>query len=238
MNKIPKIIHYVWFGDPPPPHIQTCIDSFRKHCPEYEIRLYNESNLNMNLCAYAAEALRLGKWAFLSDVVRVQALYEFGGIYMDTDVFLLKSLDEFLESEGFIGFFQGGSMLETHIWGCAKGNKIIAELKDRYDRMTFNEKINNGIWTDLFKNTGLVVNNQMQSVGGFKVYSNDFFDPVFLTKKAACIHLCDNTWSDKVNLTRRKVRNFLIKVFGIKNAYFITKTVRAIYPKRNSKTMN
>lgn len=108
---IPKIIHYIWFGGNPLPELAVkCIESWKKYCPDYEIMIWDERNFDVSVCAYTKEAYDAKKWAFVSDYVRLKALYEYGGIYMDTDVELVKSLDGFLHEKAFSGFETKESM--------------------------------------------------------------------------------------------------------------------------------
>ena len=102
---IPKVIHYCWFGKKPlPPLAVNCIDSWKKFCPDYEIIEWNEKNFDINSNTYVREAYENKKWAFVSDYVQLYALYNYGGIYMDTDVQVLKPLDAFLNDQAFSGF--------------------------------------------------------------------------------------------------------------------------------------
>ena len=95
---IPKIIHYCWFGGNELSELaKKCISSWRKYCPDYEIIEWNESNFDINLCQYVREAYKEKKWAFVSDYARFWILYNFGGIYMDTDVELITSIDGLVE---------------------------------------------------------------------------------------------------------------------------------------------
>lgn len=101
---IPKKIHYCWFGKGLMPQSQKdCIKSWKKHCPDYEIIRWDESNFDINFCPYVKEAYKLKKWAFVADVARLKALTEVGGIYMDTDVELFSTLDPFLHQKAFTG---------------------------------------------------------------------------------------------------------------------------------------
>ena len=103
--KIPKVIHYCWFGGGQMPAIhQKYIRSWKKYCPDYEIVRWDESNFDIHENCYAEEAYQCGKWAFVSDYARLKIIYDHGGIYLDTDVELLKPLDPLLEYEGFMGF--------------------------------------------------------------------------------------------------------------------------------------
>ena len=102
---IPKIIHYCWFGrNPLPPLAIKCIESWKKFLPEYEIIEWNEDNFNLDKWVYTKQAYEMKKYAFVSDVCRLYAIKEFGGIYMDTDVEILNPLDKFLHHNAFSGF--------------------------------------------------------------------------------------------------------------------------------------
>ena len=102
---IPKIIHYCWFGGKPLPNTAIkCIRSWKKHCPDYEIHCWNEKNFDINVCPYVKEAYEEKAWAFVSDYARLWIIYNYGGIYLDTDVELLKNIDNLLKYDVFMGF--------------------------------------------------------------------------------------------------------------------------------------
>ena len=102
---IPKVLHYCWFGGAPKPkNIQNCIRSWKKYCPDYEIIEWNEQNFDVSQSLYTRQAYDARRWAFVADYARLKILYEQGGIYMDTDVELLRSLDDLLVYPAFFGF--------------------------------------------------------------------------------------------------------------------------------------
>ena len=104
VHMIPKVIHYCWFGgNPLPITARDCIESWRLSCPDYEIIEWNESNFDVNAIPYTAGAYKDKKWAYVTDYARLKIVYEHGGIYLDTDVEVLKSLDPFLEHKAFFG---------------------------------------------------------------------------------------------------------------------------------------
>ena len=95
---IPKIIHYCWFGkNPLPPLVEKCIASWKLYCPDYEIICWNEERYDIHQCEFTEQAYQAGKWAFVADYVRLDVLVKYGGIYLDTDVELLKPIDYLLD---------------------------------------------------------------------------------------------------------------------------------------------
>lgn len=129
---IPKLIHYIWLGNNPlPPTIEKCIDSWKKYLPDYEIKCWNESNLNIDDPVFS-KILKAKKWAFASDIARLHVLYEHGGIYLDTDMEIIKSLNSLLNTELFIGL-EDKRHIAAGIIGCVPNNKFI---KDSLDAVT------------------------------------------------------------------------------------------------------
>lgn len=102
---IPKIIHYCWFGRGPLPELaQKCIASWKKYLPDYEIKEWNEDNFDVNIIPYTAEAYQAKKYAFVSDYARFWILYQYGGIYFDTDVEVIRPMDDIISKGNFMGF--------------------------------------------------------------------------------------------------------------------------------------
>jgi lipopolysaccharide biosynthesis glycosyltransferase len=133
MQHIPKTIHYCWFGGAEKPaKIQKCLDSWTKYLPDYEIIEWNETNFDINCCAYVKEAYDKKKWAFVTDFVRLWALYTYGGIYMDSDVEVVKNLDEFLNHRAFTGH-EADKFLITATMGAEIGHPWIKMLLAYYD---------------------------------------------------------------------------------------------------------
>ena len=135
---IPKVIHYCWFGKGKMPALaEKCIESWKKYCPEYKIVCHNEENFDITQNQYAREAYEAGKWAFVSDYVRLKVLYEEGGIYLDTDVELIKPLDALIEKSGYMGFDDNGIVSTGLGFACEKGNELIKALLDDYNEISF-----------------------------------------------------------------------------------------------------
>jgi mannosyltransferase OCH1-like enzyme len=134
---IPKRIIYCWFGGKEKPQkVVDCINSWKKAMPDWEYLEINESSFDINYNEYVREAYDNKKWAYVSDVARLWALYKYGGIYMDTDVQVYKPLDRFLEFDFFTGFEQPHYPV-TATMGAIKENKLIKEMLDQYESETF-----------------------------------------------------------------------------------------------------
>lgn len=205
---IPKKIHYCWFGGNPLPElVQNCIASWKKYCPDYEIIEWNESNFDVNFCAYTKEAYEAKKWAFVSDVARLYALVHCGGIYMDTDVEVLKPLDQFLQYQAVSGFESEERVL-TCMMACEKDNVMFREFLDEYQNAHFLKSDGSfDLTTNVVRITktclkyGLVPNNTLQTVNTFTLFPVDFFSPknyltgeLVLTENSYMIHHFDGSW--------------------------------------------
>ena len=206
---IPKVIHYCWFGGNPLPHlVLKCIESWQKFCPDYEIKAWNESNFDVNVCAYVKEAYEMKKWAFVSDYARLWALVNFGGIYMDTDCELVKPIDAFLNLDAFSGF-ESDKGVPTAIMGVQKGHPLFVELLTRYTNRRFIQKdgsfdltTNVKDITDACLSHGLVLDGTKQTICGFTLFPRDFFCPmdwkthemVAFTENTHAIHHFDASW--------------------------------------------
>ncbi len=136
---IPKTIHYCWFGGNPKPELaKKCIRSWKKRCPNYEIVEWNESNYDISAAPhYVRQAYEVGKWAFVTDYVRLHVVYEHGGIYLDTDVELKKNLDSLLPYDAYFGFEDGKHIATGLGFGAVKNAPILKELMDDYQNIPF-----------------------------------------------------------------------------------------------------
>lgn len=138
-NMIPKIIHYCWFGRNPLPELaKKCIASWKKRCPDYEIIEWNENNYDIaSAPLYVRQAYEAKKWAFVTDYVRLWVVYEYGGIYLDTDVELLRKLDELLKYSAYFGFEDTEYIATGLGFGAEKGSLILQEMMDEYHSISF-----------------------------------------------------------------------------------------------------
>lgn len=205
---IPKIIHYCWFGRGKMPKLaEKCIASWKKYCPDYEIKEWNEDNFDLDMYPYVREAYDNRKFAFVTDVVRLYALYTEGGIYMDTDVEVLKPLDQFLNHTGFSGF-ESVINVPTGIMGCEKGALWAKENLDYYNGRhfvkpdgTLDLTTNVVVITDYMVRHGLKRDNTYQDFPGlFTIYPKTYFCPLDnrngseFTDNTATIHHFAGSW--------------------------------------------
>lgn len=226
---IPKIIHYCWFGrNPLPPLAQKCIASWKRYLPDYEIKEWNEDNFDVNALAYTKEAYEAKKYAFVSDVARLHAMVTYGGIYMDTDVEVLRSLDCFLENDAFSGF-EDDTRISTGIMACKAGFHLFKEFLEEYSNVHF--KLDDGsfdITTNVSRITrkctekGFIPNNKAQIIDGFKLFPKDYFCPkspltliTTLTENTYTIHHFDGSWLTEKDKWKNKFSIFLSKTMPI-----------------------
>ncbi len=200
---IPKVIHYCWFGgNPLPDDAIKCIDSWKKYCPDYEIKEWNESNFDLNACLYVKQAYEAKKWAFVSDYARFWILFHYGGLYFDTDVEIIRSIDNLLLAGGFMGVEKGGSMIAPGL-GIAfeKGDKICSEIKEYYERSVYidedgvvNNKIVLDFATEILQKHGYEENvSEIQKIDDILIYPAEYFCPV--DYKTGVLEKTDNTYT-------------------------------------------
>lgn len=139
---IPKIIHYCWLsGDAYPEDVRACIRSWKKHLPSYEVVLWDRNRFDINSSAWVKEAFESGKYAFAADYIRIYALYNYGGIYLDSDVEVLKPFDDLLELPYFLGKENTPSGIEAATMGFGKGHPLMALLLKQYEDRHFRSGI-------------------------------------------------------------------------------------------------
>lgn len=226
---IPKKIHYCWFGRNPLPKLaKKCINSWKKYCPDYEIIEWNEDNFEINCCEYVKEAYENKKYAFVTDYVRLYVMYTYGGIYMDTDVELVKNLDGFLSHEGFSGF-EDDIYIPTGIMAGEKGFGLFNDLLLYYNGKHFVNE--NGDYdtttnvitiTKLLTEKGFIPNGKYQVIDGFALYPRDYFCPyddatgkMYDSKNTVAIHWFNKSWIPRSMRIRSRVTRILHRIFGV-----------------------
>jgi len=217
---IPKIIHYVWFGkNPKPPLVRACLASWKRVLPEYEIREWNEDNIDISENLYAREALAARQWAFVSDYVRLKVLHEHGGIYLDVDVEVFRRLDRFLGHGAFTGFERYLGYLApvtTAVMGARPGHPWIAELLSEYQAIAFEPGVTNTsrISRNLLERHAIESNNQHQVFGDdVHIYPAEVF--CVKTDGSYTCHHFSGSWLSPGQQLRKRVKKVL-SVFTVR----------------------
>ena len=215
---IPKIIHYCWFGRGPLPELaQKCIASWKKYLPDYEIKEWNEDNFDVNIIPYTAEAYQAKKYAFVSDYARFWILYRYGGIYFDTDVEVIRPIDDIVKRGNFMGFETDPKpQLKTDAseasvapglglgvnpglgLGVNPGLGLVKKMLDYYEGKHFvheavmrNQITVVHIATQVLRENGLKNVAGIQEVAGCFIYPSEYFCPINVT--TGRIHVEKNT---------------------------------------------
>lgn len=206
---IPKVIHYFWFGGKPlPARYQSFIDSWRKFCPDYEIIEWNETNYDFNRHPFTREAAKIKKWSKVASYARLDIVYKYGGINMDTDVEVIKPLDELLYNDAYIGFENRKLVNSGSGFGAVKNFPLIGELRDYFDNIPFIKS--DGSYnltacpefeTELLRKRGLNYDAQFQIIDRLAIYPSEYFSPkciysglMNVTENTFSIHHYDGTW--------------------------------------------
>ncbi|MCQ6558984.1 glycosyltransferase family 32 protein [Paenibacillus mendelii] len=240
-SKIPRIIHFVWFGrGEKSPKIKKCMKSWQRYLGDYQFMEWNEDNFDIHSNRYVQQAYESRKYAFVSDYVRLYALYHHGGIYMDTDVEVLKPLDAFLHHEAFSGF-EDDKHVPTGLMASAKGHIWIEELLRHYDDLDFvradgslDMTTNTSIITNHCIATGLIPNGQYQELSnGVVFYPRTTFCPYdyinganYITNESYAIHHFAKSWLPAHIRYRSEVKRMLSRVVGPKMISKLRNAVR------------
>lgn len=237
-----KYIHYIWLGGRPKPKlVNKCIKSWQRFFPEWKIMEWNETNSKQYMTTYAKEALSVGKYAFAADSIRFEVLKEFGGLYFDTDVEVLKSFTELTDKyQAFSGFevipmVNPGLILFVN----SSGNPHICHMCDVYGNRHFinpdgsyNQYTIVQNFTDYLESIGLKPENKFQEVNGFAVFPHEFFCPTdyvwsvqCFTENTCTIHHYAGSWLLPKDRRKIAIKKFIYKIFG---PHIIKKTLARI----------
>ncbi len=239
---IPKIIHYCWFGKNPLPKLaKKCIRSWKKYCADYKIIKWNEENFDISSAPqYVQQAYKAKKWAFVTDYVRLKVVYDYGGIYLDTDVEIIKGIDHLLCNKAFFGFQDNNSIATGLGFGSNKHTEILYKMMQDYSNILF---INEDGEFDLtacpernshvFNDFGFILNGKTQKINDITVFSKEFFCPkdwltgeLIITENTYTIHHFSASWYDKQQIEylkqykkrqkRMKIKSFHNDVQNVK----------------------
>ena len=224
---IPKIIHYCWFGRGEKPELaKKCIASWKKSCPDFEIREWNEGNCDYLSIPFMAEAYAAKKYAFVSDVMRLIVLEQYGGVYFDTDVEVLRDISPLLDDEGFIGFENDQFVNSGQVMAAKAHHPVIRAMIEEYKKLHFANADGTAtpvgcprLNTDVMERFGLIRNGREQVVAGIHVYSADYFNPMdsttgklTKTENTYSIHWYSMSWLPKRVRLKAKLGRILRRV--------------------------
>lgn len=255
---IPKVIHYCWFGkNELPEDAKRCIASWKKFCPDYEIIEWNETNYDVRKNKYMSDAYDEKKWAFVSDYARIDIIYNYGGIYLDTDVELLRPLDELLKDKMFCGWESRDPILDEKKityensvnlglgFGAEKNNIALKDILDLYEKLNFiNEDGSLNLMacphyqTEILKQYGLddTKRTYQKLKDEIIVYPESYFSPksmttgeITLTDETYSIHHFSGTWIEKKNPVKMFIRKFIKKFEHEENKNIFIKILKFPY---------
>lgn len=228
---IPKIIHYCWFGGKELPRDAIeCINSWKKYYPDYKIVEWNERNFNINVCDYVKEAYTEQRWAFVSDYARFWILYNYGGLYFDTDVEVIKRADSVIEKGSFMGNEYGKDANTTLVnpglgMGAEKGLPFFKRVLDYYNGIHFDKfhmKTICEYTTELLNDEGYAYSESVKQVAGLYIYPIDYFCPmnyytgkISTTKNTCSIHHYSATWITDKEKNAKKIQKELEECFRV-----------------------
>lgn len=220
---IPKVIHYCWFGGKSLPNeVKKCINSWKKYCPDYEIKEWNELNYDINKNQFISEAYKNQAWAFVSDFARLDIVYSEGGIYLDTDVELLKNLDVLLDYDCYFAVEQQHRKIATGLgFGAIARHKAVEAMIRQYDNLVYESenKMNflcPQLNTKALEKFGYIPKEQIQYICDAYIYPPEYFDPIapgktndLLSDQSFSVHHYSANWMSKRVRLKRKLVNFI-----------------------------
>ncbi len=194
---IPKIVHSCWYGGEKPQYAKNCIDSWHRLLPEWQFMEWNESNTDFESCTFAREAYEKGIYAFVADYFRVDALIRHGGVYLDSDVELLKPLDALLDCELFLGY-ESELYFSTGVMGALPDNGLLKSLRELYQGIPHFEypltTINTFLSDMFFQRYPLERRNSRQSYQGIEIYPMEAFGPGPAADDKIAVHHYIGSW--------------------------------------------
>lgn len=213
---IPKIIHYVWVGgNEKSKDIQRCMKTWEKHLKDYKIIEWNEKNFDIESNKFVKDAYDAKKWAYVSDYIRAYAIYNYGGIYLDTDVLVIDNLEELLDNKAFVGY-ENPQYPFTAVFGAEKKHPFIKKMLDYYDEISFKFDVNNQY---KFVNTKTVSdiliedyncklgNKEQMLEDGIKVYKDTILcNP---SEDSKTIHIFTGTWLEGKSNIVKNINRFI-----------------------------
>lgn len=250
MKAIPKTVHYCWFGGGDKPElIKKCMKSWKERLPDYNIIKWNEKNFNVETSDFTKKAYKMKKWAFVADYCRLWVLYKNGGIYLDTDVEVIKNMDYLLHQTAFIGI-ESDVEINAAIWGCKKNDPFVKKILDYYNTLNyddFKEDLSKlaipKIITQIAKEQGYLLCNKIQKLeNGTVIYPKEYFYPKnqswekpIISVNTYTIHHYEGSWRSPLQIYRSKFKQVLINIFGYDIVVKLVNLLKLNFKNKNKK---
>ena len=226
MNKISRTIHYCWFGgNALPDAAKECISSWKKYFPDYEVKEWNESNFDIHCCKYVEKAYEQKKWAFVSDYARFWILYNYGGLYFDTDVEVIKNFQRLIDKGPFMGCEEAGNNIFSANPGLGlsanPGLGLYKEILNYYENIAFDFKEGNvetvvTHTTQILKETGFKGIGDIEYIDGIYIYPPEYFCPmnqftgkITITSNTCSIHHYTASWQNGYSRFKAKLQKIV-----------------------------
>ena len=220
--------------------IPKIVQSWKRFLPDYQLMEWNENNFNIEKLQYTKEAYAAGKYAFVSDVARIEALYQYGGFYMDTDVEVLKKFTPLLNARCVLGM-EEKEYVATSFMAFEKEHPLIKEFLNLYENLSFLDKngqiivgTNVAKLTKMLKEKGFVQENRYQELeNGIQIYPKEFFSPYDyinchynITENSYCVHHFAVSWMSKKEQLKKEIKKRIVKIIGPKNMNKIREKIK------------
>lgn len=215
---IPKKIHYCWFGGTSlPKSAVKCIKSWKKYCPDYDIIEWNETNFDLNCNEYCRTMVKQKKWAFLTDYIRLKVVYEYGGIYLDTDVEMIKSIEPLRGKGAYMGVENSGLVATGLGFAAEAGNPLLKENMEYYENLVSHEHLRAcpQITTEILRRHGFSDEkiSEIQIIDGIQIYPEEYLCPkdertglTKITQNTYSVHHFDASWFEESWKKRQRKR--------------------------------
>ncbi len=241
---IPHIIHYCWFGKTEIPSVGLkCLESWKDKLPSYKIIRWDETNFDINSCDFTKKAYSEGKYAFVSDYVRLKALYDYGGVYLDIDELVLKDFSALLNEKELVACFETNNSVMMGLLCATPGSELIDRFIKVYDFWDRDDYVANPeIFTKLLVEIGLQLNGKEQTLenGNIVIYPNEYFCcynfdiyKECVTNRSYAKQLYAGTWTHGKSSRSKMLHELLVKIIGEKNDLLLKKVKKRL---NNEKT--